>query len=107
MKDKVANSFKRLTANFEFSRCLKQEVNDMKFHRHVNLRNVQFVLFILCIIDNRLKTLKQQNTQIVPYIFTLQHHTLPPLGSHTKAIPHKTKLVTYVVRLCGVKESNG
>jgi len=66
MKDKVVSSFKRLIANFEFASCLKQEVNEMKFHRYANLRNAQFVLFNLCIIDNRLTTLKQQNTQIVP-----------------------------------------
>jgi hypothetical protein len=62
MKDKVANSFKRLMANFEFASCLKQEANDMKSHRYANLRNAQFLLFSLCVIDNRLTTLKQQNT---------------------------------------------
>lgn len=61
MEDKVANSFERVIANFEFARGLKQEDNDMKFHRYANLRIAQFVLFILGIIDNRLTTLKEEN----------------------------------------------
>jgi len=65
-KNKVANYFKRLIANFEFARCLKQGAKDMKFPRYANLRNVQCVLFNLCVIDNRLATLTQQNTQIIP-----------------------------------------
>jgi len=65
-KNKVTNYFKRLIAKFEFARCLKQEAKDMKFHRYANLRNVQCVLFNLCIIDNRLATLTQKNTQIIP-----------------------------------------
>jgi len=78
MKYKEASYFKRLIANFEFARCVKQEANHMKFHRYSKFRNAQFVLFILHIIDNRLKAPKQQKTQTCSldiYIATL-HLTL-------------------------------
>jgi len=78
MKDKETNYFKRLIANFEFARCVKREANHMKFHRYFLFRNAQFVLFILHIVDNRLKASEQQKTQTCSldiYITTL-HLTL-------------------------------
>jgi hypothetical protein len=66
MKDKVTNYFKRLIANFEFARCVKQAANDMKFHCNAKFRSAQFVSFILYIIDERLTTPKQQKHKLVP-----------------------------------------
>jgi len=61
MEGKVANSFERVIANFEFALCRKQEANDMKLHRYANLRIAQFVLFCALLITD-IKTQTQQNT---------------------------------------------